>query len=98
MKSFVSRGLCFSRCLPSTRFDDFFGRLHALLFGVFHVMLVILAMVALLVLAWREIPKPSKKTDEPKSISFRLRRSNMDELPKERPRLFCADGGVEVGV
>ncbi len=36
--------------------DDFFSRLHALIFGVFHVLLVILAMIALLVLAWNHIP------------------------------------------
>ena len=43
--------------LPSkNRIEDYFGRLRALLWGVFEVLLLVLAMAAVVVFAWTHIP------------------------------------------
>lgn len=41
---------------PKNRIEDYFGRLRALLWGVFEVLLLVLAMVAVIVFAWRHVP------------------------------------------
>ncbi|SPF55064.1 hypothetical protein SBA4_6880005 [Candidatus Sulfopaludibacter sp. SbA4] len=62
--------------LPSKyEIDDFFGRLRALLWGAFEVLLLILAMVAVALFAWSHIPNPTEKTvrgkDRPAHIPAR---------------------------
>ena len=43
--------------LPSKdRIDDYFRRLRALLWGVFEVLLLVLAMAAVIAYAWHHVP------------------------------------------
>ena len=41
---------------PKSRIEDWFGRLRVVLWGIFEILLLILAMIAVVTVAWKHIP------------------------------------------